>query len=375
MFSNAYKPIINGVVRSISLYRQGLIKDGHFVSIFAPDDRSHDDVEPFVFRYPSVPLRFDYAFPVTLAPHISWLLPRLKLNILHAHHPFALGKEASRFSQSLGIPLVFTFHTLYHEYAHYMGVETDIVKQLLKRVVRDFIEDVDCIIAPSPRVSELFPSYGIDRAVEVLPTPVDLTLFPPRARPPLSNQDRFQVIYVGRAAKEKNLPFLLRAFAWAVAAEPRFHLRIVGGGPEREHLMEEAKQMGLARQVEFVGAIPFDRVPDELSRADMFVFASTTETQGLVVLEAMAAGLPMVLADSPALLDCARPGVDCQISRLDEVKFAEAMLRLAHDPGRGQEMGRSARAQAEHYSVDSLTQRLLAIYQNTMDAYHRGVRV
>ncbi|NOX62461.1 MAG: glycosyltransferase family 4 protein [Chloroflexi bacterium] len=372
MFSNAYKPIISGVVRSISLYRKGLEEAGHFVALFAPEGRGYEDDEPFIFRYPAVPLRMDYTFPVVMAPQITWLVPRLKLQVLHAHHPFILGKEAVNFSQALGIPLVFTFHTLYHEYTHYVGFETDIAKRLTKRLVGDYANQAHRIIAPSARVLELLPEYRIERPVDILPTPVDLSVFPPRQHPPLINDKRKQLVYVGRVAKEKNLDFLLRAFARAAAEDPALHLKVVGGGPELGALGKYAESLGVAARVNFLGPVPFDQVPRELLTSDIFVFASTTETQGLVVLEAMAAGLPLVLVNSVALLESARPGVDCLVSVEDEIEFAENILLLVRNPGRARAMGRAARANAERFSVPVLTQRLLGIYQETIDDYHRA---
>ena len=123
MFSNSYKPIISGVVRSIDLYRQGLTDDGNFVALFTSDTKEYEDTEPFIFRYPSIPIpkAMDWTFPVVVAPQITWMIPRLKLDILHAHHPFVVGSEALNISRSENIPLIFTFHTLYHEYTHYVG--------------------------------------------------------------------------------------------------------------------------------------------------------------------------------------------------------------------------------------------------------------
>lgn len=373
MFSNSYKPIINGVVRSMDLYRQGLLNAGHFVALFTSDAKGYDDDEPFIFRYPaiSIPTSLKFAFPVVVAPQITWLVPRLKLDIIHSHHPAVVGKEAMNFSRSEGIPLVFTFHTLYHEYTHYFGFEADFLKQLVRRYVGDYVRQADHIIAPSARVLELFPSYKIDQPVDILPTPVDMSLFPAPRQPIFSDPDRIQLIYVGRIAREKNLKFLLRAFARAVVRDRRLHLRLIGDGTDFDKIVAYAHQLRLGNRVEFVGAVPFSQIPGELGRADLFVFASTTETQGLVILEAMAAGLPLVLVDSPALLDCARPDIDCLATPAKEDVFAEAICALTDHPERARAMGQAARINAKRYDIPALTKRLLDIYQNTIDKYHR----
>lgn len=373
MFSNAYKPVVSGVVRSIDLYRQGLQQAGHFVGLFAPEGRDHEDTEPFIFRYPALPLPsgLDYTFPVLAAPQITWLLPRLKLDVIHSHHPFIVGGEAVGFSRSLSIPLVFTFHTMYHEYTHYLGLDIDIVKQIIRRVIGEYARKADRIIVPSTFVRDLLPSYHIDRPVDILPTPVDISRFAPASRPLFSDPDHIQLIYVGRVAKEKNLDFLLHAFSGAAQADARLHLRIVGGGPELGHLKTLAAGLRLGDRVQFTGMMPFKQIPQALSKADLFVFPSLTETQGLVILEAMAAGLPVVMIACEAFLDFTHSGIDCLATAEDESAFAAAILALAHDPGRAKTMGVAARKNAENYSVPSLTNRLLDIYQNTIDTYHR----
>ncbi len=374
MFCNAYKPVISGVVRSIDLYRQGLRQSGHFVALFAPDSKGYEDDEAFVFRYPalSLPIDIEYTFPVIVAPQITWLMPRLKLDILHSHHPMLVGKEAVSFGRELDVPIVFTFHTMYHEYTHYLGVDADIVKQIVRRLIGDYVRKVDRVIAPSARVRDLLPSYRVEGPVDILPTPVDLTLFPRRDVLPFSDPDRIDLIYVGRIAKEKNVELMLQAFARAARQDQRLYLRVIGDGPELAKLQADTIRMQIQSRVEFTGAIPFKQVPLELSRADMFIFCSTTETQGLVILEAMAAGLPLVIVRCPALLDVAQHNVDTIVAREDEQDVAQAILSLARDSNKAQAMGKAARANARRYSVPALSSRLVDIYQDTIDGYHRN---
>ncbi len=372
MFANAYLPVINGVVRSIMLYRQGLLDACHFVGVFVPDARNYEDEQPFIFRYPAIPLptQLNYSFPVVTAPHITWLVPRLKLDVIHAHHPVIVGMEARRFSEELDIPLVFTFHTMYHEYTHYfLGMDNEIVKQIVRRMVRDYANRADFIIAPSPAVVDLLPSYGINKPVAILPTPVDLSRFKLREQPLLSNPDRVRLIYVGRVAKEKNLDFLLRVFKRVVQQDDRFELMVVGGGPSLDELKKLASKLAIEHRVTFTDMVPFTQVVDELKKADLFVFSSTTETQGLVVLEAMAAGLPLVLVESKALLYFVNPGQDCVVVREDEAEMAAAILSLVNDPDRLRAMGRAARQNAEKYSIPALTSKLLDVYQRAIDIH------
>ena len=374
MFANSYLPVINGVVRSIMLYRQGLLNKCHFVGVFAPDARNYEDEQPFIFRYPAIPLpsQLNLSFPVVAAPHITWMVPRLKLNIIHAHHPVIVGTEAARFSEELDIPLVFTFHTMYHEYTHYfLGMDNELVKQLVRKSVRDFANRADHIIAPSPAVVDLMPDYGITKPVDILPTPVDIDQFKPRSRPLLDDPNRVRLIYVGRVAKEKNLDFLLRVFAQVAAQDERVEMLLVGGGPMLEDLKKLAKQLKIDSRITFTGMVPFERVVDELSQADLFIFSSTSETQGLVVLEAMAAGLPLVMVESKALMYFVNPDEDCVVTPQNESAMAAAILSLINNPSRLRAMGKAARKNAEKYSIPVLTSRLLDIYQKAADAHYR----
>ena len=374
MFANAYLPVVSGVVRSMLLYRKGLLDDCHFVSIFAPDAKDYEDEQPFVFRYPAVPLptKLRYSFPVVAAPHITWLMPRLKLDVIHAHHPMIVGAEAARFSEELDIPLVYTFHTMYHEYTHYfMGMDNEIARQIVRKTVRDFANRADYIIAPSPVVVDLLPDYGIYKPAEILPTPVDIDQFRPRTQPLLANPDRVRLIYVGRMAKEKNLGFLLNAFSAAAARDERLELLMVGGGPILDDLKKLAHTLKIDHKVTFTDMVPFEQVVDELNQADLFIFSSLSETQGLVVLEAMAAGLPLVMVKSRALLYFVNPGKDCVVVPEDEKEMADAILSLINDPDKLRAMGKAARRNAENYSISRLTSRLLDVYHAAADAHYR----
>lgn len=378
MFSNAYRPALSGVVRSIDLYTRGLRDAGHFVSIFAPDHRNFEDTEPFVFRYPALPLPSgtDYTLPVLVAPQIDWLVPRLRLDIIHTHHPIVVGNAALNFSRSLGIPLVMTFHTMYHEYTNYLGLEVSLAGQIIRRVVSSYVRKADCIIAPSTSAQEtLFNEYNVDLPAVVLPTPVDIAQFPPRTRLPFSRPDVIQAIFVGRIDRNKNLEFMLRAFARAWQQEPRLRLRIIGDGPDFDKFRSLAASLTTERVVNFVGPAPFEQVPHELTAADLFLFASVIETQGLVALEAMAAGLPLVSVDCPPLRECLRPGIDSLVVAEDEEAFAEAILSLARNPGLAQAIGEAGRKTAERFGVEALTERLIGIYQETIEAYQRRRRL
>ena len=140
-FTNTYHPVISGVVRSVATFRQSLIDLGHLVFIFAQDDEQYEDTEPFIFRYPVLDLPMMHDFPLTIpfSPFVEKLLPSLKLDVIHTHHPFLLGHSAARRAADLNLPLVFTFHTRYQEYSHYIPMEQRAVKWQIGQVISDYM--------------------------------------------------------------------------------------------------------------------------------------------------------------------------------------------------------------------------------------------
>jgi len=305
-FTNFYHPIVNGVVRSVASFREILMKQGHNVFIFAQSDGTYKDTEPFIFRYPSVPLSGDISAAIPVSPFVDQLLPILKLDVIHTHHPILLGQTAARKAAELGLPLVFTFHTQYWEYTHYVPFPQEAIQEFLKNAVhkwlRDFMQKCQHIIIPSESMREiLVRDYGLAERYTVIPTGTNLEPFlraDGRAlRQEKGWQDETVLISVGRLAPEKNWDILLQAFAKACVQHPDLRLVLIGDGSGRDSLQQLAAQLGIAERVTFTGALPFEEIPRYMKAADVFSFASVTETQGLVTIEAMAAGLPVVAVD------------------------------------------------------------------------------
>lgn len=381
MFTNAYKPVISGVVTSICLFRRGLMERGHEVFIFAPAFRGYEDDEENVFRYPAIdlPEDFNFSLAVPLSPRISRLIPTLGLDIIHSHHPFVMGHEAVRVAQKLRVPLVFTFHTRYEDYSHYVyyvplgEMSEPLVKKVIRRLVTDYVNDCDLIIAPSKNVLRLLKEYGVSQPVELIPTPVRLDAFAQgdadwvKQKHGLGADERV-LVHVGRLALEKDISFLLRAFQQVLAQEPACKLMLVGSGPEEKHLRQQVDDLGISRQVVFTGYVEHVQVPDYLAAADLFVFASKTETQGLSLVEAMAAGLPVVAVRSWATEDMLTPDVDGILTENDEAAFAAEVVRLLRDDERRRALAEQARRTAQRYTVEAATERLEQAYERLRHA-------
>lgn len=375
-FTNYYHPVVNGVVRSVASFRETLMKQGHNVFIFAQSDSTYKDDEPFIFRYPSLPLplgEISTALPVS--PFVDQLLPMLKLDVIHTHHPILLGQTAARKAAELDLPLVFTFHTQYWEYTHYIPFPQEAIQDFLKNAVhrwlREFMQKCQHIIIPSESLKDiLVRDYGLHERYSVIPTGTDLEPFlnadGKSLRAENGWQDETVLISVGRLAPEKNWDTLVRAFAKVHEEHPETRLVLIGDGAAKPTLEELAAELGVSERVTFTGALPFQEVPRYLKAADVFAFASVTETQGLVTIEAMAAGLPVVAVDGPGTRDIVEPGKQGFLVENDPDALAKGIHKLLSDPQRIKRSSNSALKKAKTFDVSQLGSQLLGVYEQAI---------
>lgn len=375
-FTNYYHPVVNGVVRSVASFRETLMKQGHNVFIFAQSDSTYKDDEPFIFRYPSLPLplgEISTALPVS--PFVDQLLPMLKLDVIHTHHPILLGQTAARKAAELDLPLVFTFHTQYWEYTHYIPFPQEAIQDFLKNAVhrwlREFMQKCQHIIIPSESLKDiLVRDYGLHERYSVIPTGTDLEPFlnadGKSLRAENGWQDETVLISVGRLAPEKNWDTLVRAFAKVHQEHLETRLVLIGDGAAKPTLEELAAELGVSERVTFTGALPFQEVPRYLKAADVFAFASVTETQGLVTIEAMAAGLPVVAVDGPGTRDIVEPGKQGFLVENDPDALAKGIHKLLSDPQRIKRSSNSALKKAKTFDVSQLGSQLLGVYEQAI---------
>jgi 1,2-diacylglycerol 3-alpha-glucosyltransferase len=375
-FTNFYHPIVNGVVRSVASFREALMKQGHNVFVFAQSDGSYKDNEPFIFRYPSLPLpsgEISAAIPVS--PFVDQLLPALKLDVIHTHHPILLGQTAARKAAELGLPLVFTFHTQYWEYTHYIPFPQEVIQEFLKNAVhkwlKEFMQKCQHIIIPSESMKEiLVRDYGLEERCTVIPTGTNLEPYQRADGKTLRKekgwQDETILISVGRLAPEKNWETLLHAFAKVYLEHPNLRLVLIGDGPAKESLQTLASELGIAEQVTFTGTIPFEEIPAYLKAADAFSFASVTETQGLVTIEAMAASLPVVAVDGSGTRDIVEHGKQGYLVENDANALAKGLNQLLSDPGQMKRFSHNALKKAKTFDMNQLSKQIINVYEQAI---------
>jgi glycosyltransferase involved in cell wall biosynthesis len=369
IFVDSYKPLITGVVHQVSLVRRELETLGHEVHVFAPMARGYRDQEPRVHRFWAVNLSTRVAAPLAFpySRRLFSLIPRLGLDVIHTQHPFPVGRLGAYFARRLDLPHVYTFHTQYEQYAHYVPLNRRLVRAAARRLVVSHAERCDVITCPAPSAVEILSGYGVRRPIEMLANGIDLRAFEGarpgdlRARLGIGSAERV-ILYCGRLAREKNLTFMLRALRDLLLRREGVRLLMVGEGTEAQTLAHEAAQLGLGERVRFAGPVPYADIPAVYAAADLFVMTSVTEVRPLALLEAMAAGLPAVAVAAHGLTDTVTPGVDGLLTPHDATAFATAVEHLVDDATERHAMGQRARQTARRYSIATTTRRLVEIY-------------
>ncbi|MBN1666665.1 MAG: glycosyltransferase family 4 protein [Anaerolineales bacterium] len=385
-FTNSYHPVVNGVVRSVSTFRRALAERGHNVFVFAQQHNDYEDQEPFIFRYPSVPLPISADVPavIPISPFMDRLLPSLKLDVIHTHHPVLLGQVAANKAEELELPLVFTFHTQYREYTHYVPIPAEAVQDFLKETVHDWMQDFmrrcQHIVVPSESMLQILQNeYGLESDYTVIPTGIELAPYQQADGAALRQEHGWGrdpvLISIGRLGKEKNWELLLQATAQVLEHQPNLRLVLLGDGPHRQALEDYALELGIARQVTFTGMVPFEQVPAYLKAADLFGFTSTTETQGLVTMEALAAGLPVVAVEASGTRDIVKDEREGFLVEEEAGALASAITRLLQDPAALAHYQEAALARAQDFAIERLAARLEDVYQQASAAQQAGQQV
>jgi 1,2-diacylglycerol 3-alpha-glucosyltransferase len=376
MFSNAYLPTISGVVTSINLFRRGLRQANHEVHIFAPEYEEYQDQEPYIFRFPALDLS-EHLDLSLVVPIKAWMEPAVrgvKPTLIHSHHPVWMGDLAHNFADEYKIPLVFTFHTQYERYAEfYAPLAPKLAGRITEEVVSRYLSHCTHIVVPTESIRGMLASeFEIEKGVTVVPTPVDLERYaggdPEAIRQRYASGEGELLLYVGRLSKEKGVTLLLRGFARVHSQRPQTRLLLVGRGPYKDELEEEVQKLALSSSVDFVGAVPHEQVRDYYAAADLFVFSSTSETQGLVLIESMAAGVPVVAVDAPGSADVLDEGGGV-LTEASEESFAQAILEVLSLEGRRSELGKQALEAVTRFSIPAATTRLLEAYESAIMDY------
>ncbi|MDH7499293.1 MAG: glycosyltransferase [candidate division NC10 bacterium] len=376
IFTCNYRPLVNGLSSSIEIFSREFRARGHQVFIFAPNYPGYHEEEEGVFRFPSlrVPTHHQYTLPIPFSPEITAVLPRLQLDLIHAQHPFLLGIYGLRAARRLRLPLVFTHHTLYEKYTHYLPLLSVAGQRWTIHRSVSFANQADLVIAPTQGLKEILRSRGVRSRIEVVPTGVEVEEKGEEPIRPseLNLPDSARILLsVGRLAKEKNLYPLLEAFSHLVPDFPDAYLVLVGDGDERSRLEDWVSRKGVKERVRFVGSHPRRALGRYYQGACLLLFSSLSEAQGLVVAEAMAQGLPVVALRSFAVEDLIEDGINGYLADGTDA-FRQRIRELLCDEERRRSFSERAREKAREFAAPALAERMLSLYRELVEARRAG---
>ncbi len=384
MISDVYFPRVNGVSTSIRTFRRELERRGHHVALIAPDYPPHEDQSEQVMRVPARTLPFDPEDRLMSAALVGMREDELRereFDLIHIQTPFAAHRAGVALARRLGLPVVETYHTFFEEYFyHYIPfLPKALLRLAARRLSRRQCNRLDALVVPSRAMQAALRAYGIDVPMEVIPTGIDLEKFADgdgaafRASHGIA-PERPLLLFVGRVAFEKNIGFLLEALVEIKAGLPKALLVVAGEGPALPSLRRRAVALGLEGSVLFIGYL---RNSAELRgcyrAADAFVFASRTETQGLVLLEAMALGVPVIALAAMGTHDILDAGMGALTPHDDPADFAAHALRLLRDDKLRAHLGAQGREYVHQWTAGAMAERMLDFYRGVI-ARQRTIR-
>ena len=369
MVTNNYTPYQGGVVSSINATVAALQKQGHTVTLVTLDFLGKGHNDPAWVKRLSCPIKFVYkknhmAVAWRAKKQLKKIIKELNPDVVHVHHPFLLGRLAARIAKPRGIPIVFTYHTVYEAYAHYVFLPEWITKRLIKYRVLSFCRYVSGIIAPSTSIKNYLRVEGIETPIKVLPSGLQQMFLPKDTQVRPIEKNCLGLLSVGRMVKEKNIESLLRVAQQLSMCDIPYSLTLVGYGTEYEPLQRYAYQeLQLSpEQVIFVHQPPKDMIVQLYRESNIFLFSSRTDTQGIVLAEAMASGLPVIAFDGPGQRDIIVQGHNGYIVA-DEGAMVARISALAKDASLLEHLSQRAFSTAELYQPDVLVQRAIAFYE------------
>jgi len=371
--SDVYKPTTNGVVTSLVNLQQGLTQLGHEVQILTLSESHTTYYKDGVWYLGS--LNSSTIYPGTrvmgtlargpLKDLITW-----RPDVVHSQSEFSTFILAKRIAHAVGAPLVHTYHTLYEDYTTYFSPNKRMGQIMAQLFSMHVLAKTDAVIAPTSKIERLLLSYGVEKLIKVIPSGIDLSKFAPTsveddATRHLREQlgipkDTQVIVYVGRLAKEKNIDELLSNFS-TIANNKRM-LLLVGDGPERPMLEEQVRTLGLGKHVIFAGMQKQEDIPSFYRLGTVFCSASTSETQGLTYVEALASGVPVLCRKDDCLDDLVRNGVNGWQYRT-QTEYQQYLERLLANQELQQRLSVDALSSSTRYDRMVFAQSVAAVYE------------
>lgn len=376
MFTNTYSPHIGGVARSVKALAGGLREIGHEVLVVAPEFPGSRKSDAEIMRMSAVQdfTGSDFALPSPFSWTLSNRLEEFAPDIIHSHHPFLLGGTALRMAATRKLPIIYTNHTRYDLYSHYIMQNSDIMKRLALSLTTGYCDLCDHVIAPSGSTAKFLTAQSVTAPITVIPTGVNIKqpdhfdIALERRRLGIC-ENAFVVGHVGRLAQEKNLPYLAKALVGFLLQKMDAHAVIVGDGAMVGAMAKIFTDAGVQERVHMTGALRGEALANAYAILDVFAFSSKSETQGLVLIEAMAAGVPIVALDADGVRDVVEDGKNGFLLMRDSgpTEFAARLTSLALlDKPDLKKLCNAASGTSKMYGQDSTVQKTLDLYRRAI---------
>lgn len=382
LFTDTFPPEINGVSVSVALHQKVLVDQGHQVLVITTNPfGKHVDIDGGMIRIPGVEIKKYYGYRLSsfFNAKASQFIRKWQPNVVHIHTDAGIGIFGKIMAFFLKVPTVLTYHTMYEDYTHYAGFLSGLASSVVKKFSKSIAEKCTEFISPSLKTKEKIRSYGVDRYINIVPTGIDFSRFQ------IANLDDAKLnqikdkwvlpgekilLSLGRIAKEKSMDVILQGFAKFVASnESNVRLLMVGDGPDRRDLINLADQLGIAKQVSFVGAVPIKDVAYYYQIADVFVSASLTETQGLTFMEAMASERMVLCRFDENLADLVRHQQTGFIFSDDDDFGRQVKAILSLTKEKHQQIKQDMATAVSRYDLPEFYQKLIEVYQRAIRQY------
>lgn len=384
IFTDSYLPDINGVVTSVVTLKKSLEQLGHTVFIITNHPGVKILKEGNILRLPGVEIKklYGYKMSMPLNYRANEYIENMHLDVIHVQQEFGVSLYGRQMAKQLNIPVIYTYHTMYEDYTHYINpLDFEHVEKAGKWVIRNLsrfmANTVQGVIAPSNKTKQALIDYGVVAPIYIVPTGLDIEKFD---RKNLDNdeiiglreslgfsQDDHVVVFIGRLAKEKSLEMPIEAIA--KNSDSKLHLVVVGSGPDEDYFKEEAKRWNVEDRIHFVGKVASEDIPYYYAAFDIFVSASLSETQGLTYIEALASGLPILARRDEVLdglIDEGKSGYYFDTAEELNKKINTYFLKDAIER---QQMQIYAMEKTNQYSTDMFGQKAIAVYEQAIIDY------
>lgn len=384
LFTNTYPPFINGVSTSVYMLKKALERKGHQVFVVTLNSESFKykfDEDNTVIRIPGLPIGiYDYRVSSIYPIRAMNIIRKWKLDVIHSHTEFSVGTFARFISRQYNIPLVHTYHTLYEDYVYYItkGYFDKPSKKIVEYLTQFYCDKTaNELIVPTKKIYDLFKEkYNVDKNIYVIPTGIEIDRFYEENVDKKKVEDirnslkidkkAFNIVFVGRLAKEKNVDLLLSAQRKINDKDKNINLIIIGDGPDMEEYKETAKRLKIDKNVFFTGKVPWEEIPAYYRVGNVFATASTSETQGLTVIEAMAASIAPICIDDESFRNTVIDGLNGRIFK-DEDEYVDIVLELSKNKKELSNLQKQARLNAEIHSSKYYGESVLDVYKHAIE--------